>query len=90
MLLFPSIKRVNDSRSLHNWPETSHSSPSSLQNNICMLRNLSTHFNPCSTTVAMWQQSLENLKNNFLNMFLEFHKLLSTLHLIVVECLFTV
>ena len=33
---------------------------------FCTLRNLFTHFNPYSTCVAIRQQGLENLKNNFL------------------------
>ena len=72
-----------------NWPETSHVSPSSLLNNICVLRKLATHFNPYSISVAIWQQGSENFKNNVLTIFLGFQKLSITLHLIVVECLFT-
>ena len=52
-------------------------------------KELATHFNPYSTTVAIWQQGLENFKNNCLTIFLEFQNLLSTLHLSVVECLLT-
>ena len=56
----------------------------------CLVRNLPTHYNPYCTSVAIGQQGLENWKTNFLTMFLGFQKLLSTLHLIVVECQFTV
>ena len=55
-----------------------------------MLRNLSTHFNPYSTIVAMWQQGLQNFLNNFLTMFLGFQKLSSILLLIVAQYLFAV
>ena len=55
-----------------------------------MLKDLSTRFNTYSTSVAIWHQSLENLKNTLVNMFLEFKKLSSILRLSVVECLFTV
>ena len=47
-----------------------------------MSRNLSTHFNPYPASVAIWQQSLENLKNIFLTMFYGFQKLLHTLRLL--------
>ena len=43
-----------------------------------------------STSFAIWQQGLENLKTNVLTMFLGFQKLLSILRLIIVESLFTV
>ena len=45
---------------------------------FCMLRNLSTHFNPYSTSFAIWQQGLESLNNKFLTMFFGFQTRLST------------
>ena len=44
-----------------------------------LLRNLPTHFNSYFTNVAVWQH---------LTIYPGFQKLLSTLHLIVVQCLF--
>ena len=38
VLLSPYTKQVNDFRSLHNWSETSDSSPSSLQNNTLYVK----------------------------------------------------
>ena len=52
-----------------------------------MLGNLSSHFHLYSTNVAIWQQGLENFKNNLFTMLLGFQKLLSILRLIVDECL---
>ena len=57
---------------------------------FCMLRNLSTHLNPYSASVAIWQQGLENFKNKILTIFLGFQNFLSILRLIVVKSLFTV
>ena len=49
---------------------------------LCMLRNLFSHCNFYSTCVDVWQQSLDNLKNNFLALFLGFQKLLNSLRLL--------
>ena len=78
VLFFPYINHVNNSRSLHNWYETSHSLPSSLQSNNLYAKQFANSFTPYFISVAIWQQGLKNLKKFFLTIFLRSQKLLLT------------